>query len=395
MGSVLTRPSATGNFLSPSENPSAAMTDPTPAATNVAPGLPTAADTPPYSLPAAQKQPLLLDALNALSDWHAQHCPPYANMRQRLFGTAPATRREDLPWLPVRLFKTQDLVSSARSDIIKTLSSSGTTGQAVSRIYLDRETALRQTRVLTAIMASFLGKQRLPMVIIDSADLLKDRSRFNARAAGILGFSVFGRQHHYCLDADLNLQIDALQAFLAQHRGTPILAFGFTFVVWQRLLQAVIAQGRKLDFGPGSTLIHGGGWKRLQDQQVGNAHFKALLREHLGLERIYNYYGMVEQVGSIFMECEHGHLHAPVFADVIVRDPITLEPLPPGREGALQVLSTLPVSYPGHSLLTEDLGVLHGEDDCPCGRLGRHFSVLGRLPQAELRGCSDTRAIPA
>lgn len=374
------------------------MTALTPAQTDAAqlyPGLSIALDTPPYNLSAAQKQPLLLDALNALTEWHSAHCLPYANMCQRMFGTAPATSRETLPWLPVRLFKTQDLVSSERSQIIKTLTSSGTTGQAVSRIYLDRETSLRQTRVLTAIMASFLGKQRLPMVIVDSADLLKDRSRFNARAAGILGFSVFGRQHHYCLDADLNLQVAALQDFLTQHRGTPILAFGFTFVVWQRLLQAVIAQGHKLDFGAGSTLIHGGGWKRLQDQQVDNDTFKALLREHLGIERIYNYYGMVEQVGSIFMECEHGHLHAPVFADVIVRDPLTLEPLSPGREGAVQVLSALPVSYPGHSLLTEDLGVLHGEDDCPCGRQGRHFSVLGRLPQAELRGCSDTRAVPA
>lgn len=352
-------------------------------------------DISPYSVSSLQKQPQLLNVLNALSTWHTQHCQPYANMRQRMFGTEPATCREAVPWLPVRMFKTQELISTEPSAIIKTLTSSGTTGQAVSRIYLDRETSLRQTRALTAIMVSFLGKQRLPMVIVDSAELLKDRSRFNARAAGILGFSVFGRQHHYCLDANLDLQVDALQKFLAQHRGTPILVFGFTFLVWQRLLQAVIAQGRKLDFGPGSTLIHGGGWKRLQDQQVDNATFKALLREHLGLERIFNYYGMVEQVGSIFMECEHGYLHAPAFADVIVRDPLTLEPLPPGREGAVQVLSALPISYPGHSLLTEDLGVLHGEDDCPCGRHGRYFSVLGRLPQAELRGCSDSRTIPA
>lgn len=359
------------------------------------PGLAIGLDAPPYQLTAAQKQPLLLSALNALTEWHVQRCPPYAHARARMFASGAATCREELPWLPVRLFKTQELASAEPAQIIKTLTSSGTTGQAVSRIYLDRETSLRQTRVLTTIMASFLGRQRWPMVIVDSADLLKDRSKFNARAAGILGFSVFGRQHHYCLDEHLDVQIDQLEAFLAKHRGTPILVFGFTFVVWQRLLQAMMARGRRLDFGPGSTLIHGGGWKRLQDQQVDNATFKALLKAHLGLERVFNYYGMVEQVGSIFMECEHGHLHAPMFADVIVRDAITLEPLPPGREGVVQVLSALPVSYPGHALLTEDLGVLHGEDDCPCGRMGRHFSVLGRLPQVELRGCSDTRAIPA
>ena len=62
----------------------------------------------------------------------------------------------------------------------------------------------------------------------------------------------------------------------------------------------------------------------------------------------------------------------------------------PGEEGVLQVLSPLPRSYPGHSLLTEDLGVLLGEDDCPCGRKGKYFKVTGRVPRAEVRGCSDT-----
>jgi len=58
----------------------------------------------------------------------------------------------------------------------------------------------------------------------------------------------------------------------------------------------------------------------------------------------------------------------------------------------IQVLSVLPRSYPGHSLLTEDVGALLGEDDCPCGRLGRTLRVDGRLKSAEPRGCSDTHA---
>lgn len=348
----------------------------------------------PYAMPAAEKQPRLVAALQALTEWHSLRCLPYAHMRERLFSAEPAGSREDLPYLPVRLFKTMDLLSVERSQVLKTLTSSGTTGQAVSKIYLDRETSVRQTKVLAAIMSAFLGRQRLPMVIVDSADLLKDRTRFNARAAGILGFSVFGRSHHYCLDDQLQVQREALEEFLAQQRGSPILAFGFTAVVWQGLLQAVERSGRPMSFGPGSILIHGGGWKRLHDQRVDNATFKSRLRSHLGIERVFNYYGMVEQVGSIFMECEHGHLHAPVFADVIVRDPVTLEPQADGQSGVVQVLSALPVSYPGHSLLTEDLGVVHGEDDCPCGRKGRYFSVLGRLPQVEMRGCSDTRSMP-
>ena len=347
----------------------------------------------PFGLRAWEKQALLCSTLNELSTWHSERCLPYRQMRARMFASGPARTREEVPYLPVRLFKTLELASIPKNEIIKTLTSSGTTGQAVSRIFLNRETSIRQTRVLTAIMASFLGKKRLPMVIVDSPGLMKDRTRFNARAAGILGFSVFGRNHHYCLDDQLALNADGLHAFLEQHRDTPVLAFGFTFVVWQGLLQEAKRTGRKFDFGTGSTLIHGGGWKRLTDQQVDNDTFKQGLREQLGIDKIFNYYGMVEQVGSIFIECERGHLHAPVFADVIVRDTLTLEPLPPGQPGVIQVLSALPTSYPGHSLLTEDMGILHGEDDCPCGRAGRHFSVTGRLPQVEMRGCSDTRVM--
>lgn len=357
-----------------------------------APGLPFDLSQP-YGLRAADKRTMLLQALNELTQWHREHGAPYRQMVDRLFPPAGARTLDTVPYLPVRLFKTLDLQSAPKSAIVKTLTSSGTTGQAVSRIYLDRETSMRQTRVLAAIMAAFLGKQRLPMVVVDSPDLLKDRTRFNARAAGILGFSVFGRSHFHCLDKDLQLDPDGLEAFLEKFRPDRVLAFGFTFVVWQGLYQGALKAGRRFDFGPGSTLIHGGGWKRLQDQQVSNAEFKRRLREQLGIDRVFNYYGMVEQVGSIFMECEHGHLHSPVFADIVVRDPHTLAPLPAGKPGAIQVLSALPLSYPGHSLLTEDMGVWHGEDDCPCGRPGRYFSVTGRLPQVEMRGCSDTRVM--
>jgi phenylacetate-coenzyme A ligase PaaK-like adenylate-forming protein len=348
----------------------------------------------PYGLDKADKQALLLNTLNALTQWHQQQCEPYRNILAGIFKKNAAQKLEDLPFVPVRLFKSLDLASVKKEDIIKTLTSSGTTGQAVSKIYLDRETSIRQTRVLAAIMVAFLGAQRLPMVIVDSSDLLKDRTRFNARSAGILGFSVFGRQHHYCLDDKLELKLEDLQDFLNKHQDVPILMFGFTYVVWQGLYQGALKARKKLNFGKNSTLIHGGGWKKLIDQQVSNEAFKKKLKEQLGIERVFNYYGMVEQVGSIFMECEIGHLHSPVFADIIVRDPITLEPRPFGQPGVLEVLSALPLSYPGHVLLTEDMGVIHGEDDCLCGRLGKYFSISGRLPNVEMRGCSDTRTMP-
>lgn len=350
----------------------------------------------PFGQPATDKQPALLAGLNALTHHHRSYCPPYARMASAVFGPdRDAATIADVPWLPVQVFKRADLASVPRPAIVKTLLSSGTSGQAASRIYLDAETAASQSRALVHIAGEFLGKGRMPMVIVDDASFLKDRARFNARAAGILGFSTLGRDHLYLLDADLKADWGALSAYVERHRDTPILLFGFTFIVWQSLVEAARAEGVEIPFPQGSVLIHGGGWKRLEDRKVSAEAFKAALADTFGIARVHNYYGMVEQVGSIYFECEHGWLHAPAYSDVLVRDTATLEPLPAGKEGLIQVLSLLPRSYPGHSLLTEDLGTVGGEDDCPCGRMGRYFKIHGRLKNVEMRGCSDTRTVPA
>jgi Acyl-protein synthetase, LuxE len=352
--------------------------------------------SPPFGLDRAAKLPAMLTGLTALTRHHRAGNPAYRKMIDLVFGGARrADGLPDLPWLPVRLFKMMDLVSVPRDKIVKQLVSSGTTGQAVSRVYIDAETASLQSRALSRIAVEFIGRQRLPMIIADENSFLGDRSHLNARAAGIIGFAPFGRDHLYLLSEALEPDWGKLEAFLAKHADAPILMFGFTFIVWQSLVERARAAGLSFRFPPGSLLVHGGGWKRLVERQISKDAFKAALQQTFGLSRIHNYYGMVEQVGSIFFECEHGYLHTPSFADLIVRNPVTLEPSPFGEEGLIQVFSLLPRSYPGHSLLTEDLGTILGEDDCPCGRRGKHFCVSGRIKDVEIRGCSDTRPVPA
>ncbi len=160
-------------------------------------------------------------------------------------------------------------------------------------------------------------------------------------------------------------------------------------MVWQYLFTRIA--DLRFDLSNG-ILLHSGGWKKLEQMAVTNDEFKRRFRHATGLNKIFNFYGMVEQVGSVFVEGEDGYLYPPNFADVIIRDPATWQEAPVGTPGVIQVVSLLPRSYPGHSLLTEDLGVMHGIDDSTCGRMGKRFSVLGRVPRAELRGCSDTHA---
>lgn len=354
-----------------------------------------ALEQPPFSIAGDLKSAGLLDGLKALTRHHVQGSDAYRRIVEAMFPRSDsASALHELPWLPVQIFKRLELASVPRDRIVRTLTSSGTSGQMPSRILLDRETANAQTRALVRIAGDFLGKARRPMVIVDDNSFLQDRARFNARAAGILGFSTLGRDHFYLLDSALRPDWDALGAYLDRQGDTPILLFGFTFIVWQQFIEAARAEGVSIRFPAGSALIHGGGWKRLAERAVSEQAFKEALAETFGIDRVHNYYGMVEQVGSIYFECEQGRLHAPAYSDIVIRDPKTLEPLPIGGTGLIQVLSLLPHSYPGHSLLTEDLGTVQGVDDCPCGRLGRYFKVHGRLKNVEMRGCSDTRATP-
>jgi len=350
--------------------------------------------TSPFAEKQAEKTQRLFAALSLLTQQHAKACEAYSNMLSALHPNWQSTRTMDaLPWLPVGLFKRVKLASVPETEIVRELRSSGTTGSTPSRIFLDRATATRQSHALASIVTDFIGRERMPMLIIDQSDLLSNKTALGARGAAVLGFSTFGRAHTYALQPDMSIDWAKIEAFLGQYAERPVLLFGFTYIVWQYLLEAAAKQGRHLQFPKGSRLIHGGGWKRLAERKISKEQFKQTIRGSLGIDFVHDYYGMAEQVGSIFMECEHGRLHVPAYAEAIVRDPLTLQPLPYGELGVIQVLSELPTSYPGHSLLTEDIGALLGEDDCLCGRLGRTLRVDGRLPRAELRGCSDTRVV--
>jgi hypothetical protein len=344
-----------------------------------------------FSIAQATKQSRLLPEFVRLTEHHRQNCAEYGRILAAT-GRPEGTQLrslEDVPFLPVSLFKSHLIKSIPDEAVSAMMTSSGTTGQAVSRIALDRETAGLQTKALASVLGHELGKQRLPMLIVDSQTTIKDPRLISARGAGILGLMRFGRDHTFLLDSDMNPDPAVLDNFLNRYSSAPFLVFGFTFMVWKYLFELV--RDRSVDLSNG-IMIHSGGWKKLTEFAVDNSTFRAEFDKRCGLKRIYNFYGMVEQMGSIFLEGDDGLLYAPNFVDVIVRDPITLAPVPRGHQGLVQVLSLVPRSYPGHSLLTEDIGVIEAVDSGIAGRQGSGLRIVGRAPKTELRGCSDTHA---
>ncbi|WP_434309623.1 acyl-protein synthetase [Hominifimenecus sp. rT4P-3] len=346
----------------------------------------------PYSLNREEKKKLLTGELLALTEYHRQHCEPYRKMLDAMgYQKDQIHSFYDLPFYPVRMFKEADLLSIPKEQVFKTMTSSGTTGQAVSKIYLDKETALVQQKVMIKILGDYLGKKRIPMLVIDSPAVVKNRQLFTARGAAIIGLNIIASETKYVLNEDMSLNYEVLRQFMEKHQGEKFLIFGFTFMVWQHFYQELKKSGESFDMAE-AFLMTGGGWKKLESEAISREDFKKCFQELCGIHHFLDHYGMVEQTGCIYAECECGHLHASIYSDIIPRRPNDFSVCDIGEKGILQVVSVLPHSYPGHSLLTEDEGLILGEDDCPCGRKGKYVKILGRIKSAELRGCSDTYA---
>ena len=80
-------------------------------------------------------------------------------------------------------------------------------------------TAALQSKVLVRILQEFLGKQRLPMLLIEQPALIQNRSGFSARGAGALGLSFLGRDHHYALDEQMQPNWPVIEAFCASEHS--------------------------------------------------------------------------------------------------------------------------------------------------------------------------------
>ena len=150
----------------------------------------------PYSLNKIEKSNFLNEYLHFLHDHHYTSSENYKKIIDSIkfsFNESKFNYKK-LPFLPVRLFKMHSLKSIHDGDVVKTMTSSGTSGQQVSKIYLDKETSLNQTKAMTRIVSDFIGTKRAPMIIIDSLSVLKIYICF-LQEAGILGFSMFASKN--------------------------------------------------------------------------------------------------------------------------------------------------------------------------------------------------------
>lgn len=353
----------------------------------------------PYSLKSSEKNELFLKSVKQSLQYHYNNCSEYKQYcMKKNFDPFASYNLESIPYLPVDIFKKLNLISVPETEIIRTVRSSSTTGNQPSVIHLDKTTINRQMVALNSIMRNFLGKNKLDFLIIDSNTTIKtDHQNLSSRGSAIRGMLIFARKFGCLLNDRLQLDYEMLKNAINDIDTNNTCVFGFTWLIHQIVsnnenkdeINHLLSKLQK------PIILHIGGWKKLKDISVDKKQFNERMAKffHTSSERIIDFYGMTEQLGTVYPDCSQGYKHVSLYSEILIRDIHDQKVLPIGKSGFIQLISPLPRSYPGVSILTDDIGEIIGNDDCPCGRKGKYFVFRTRSELADPKGCGDTLAI--
>lgn len=344
-----------------------------------------------------QTEALFLKALQEELIFHYEHNDMYRQFCNRK-GFDPHAELNDIKQIPpvaVSVFKNlgYGLASVPKEDIKLRLQSSATSGTP-STVVVDKITSKRQAKAMVKVMQEFIGKDRKPFLVMDIDPRSEFRSLLGARFAAITGYLNFASKSGFFLKAKNGVSyfdIDAIKEYLTTiPSDQPVVVFGFTYIMYSNVLKAILAKGEKIQLPKGSKIIHIGGWKKLEAEKVEKNLFNQQLADGFGIDPtdVIDIYGFTEQMGLNYPDCPCGCKHTSAYVNVLVRDVVTREVLPAGKEGMMEFVTPIPHSYPGNVVLTDDMGIIE-KDPCPYGRPGTRFRITGRMKKAEVRGCGD------
>lgn len=268
-------------------------------------------------------------------------------------------------FLPIEAFKQIPVTTFSPEEAEKVFESSGTGGGVRSRHYV-RDLSIYERAIFVQFAAEFgtgpfLFASCLPGYIgqgnasslLHMVDFLM--SRFGAEGSGSV------------LDAPERLQ---RLSDRSRDEAVSLIVFGAAFGLLDLMETASFSL-------PSNAIVIETGGMKTHRREIARATLHRRLKEGFGVASVRSEYGMCELLSSCYSR-QGDVFHPPPWMRFRVVDPAyPFESLEEGREGALAVLD-LANAYSASAVLTQDRAVQCGDG----------FAVLGRLENAELRGCN-------
>ena len=290
----------------------------------------------------------------------AEQCAPYREYIERMGVNPHAVQRiEEIPFLPIRLFKTHEVYCGEEApEVIFT--SSATTGMTPSRHPM-ASLALYE-RAFTEAFRRFYGEPSewslyglLPNYLQRKGSSLVYMADRLIQACGSGGFYL---DEYERLIADL------------ESDPKPKILLGVSYALWDLAER----YAPKLQ----NTIVMETGGMKGHREELPKEAFHKILCEAFGVEQIHSEYGMAELTSQAYSKGEN-RFYCPAWMRVAVRDvndPLDVR-FEAGR-GGLNIIDL--ANYHSCSFLqTEDVARRYADGS---------FEVEGRIDHSEIRGCN-------
>ncbi|MDE6140439.1 MAG: acyltransferase [Alistipes sp.] len=292
--------------------------------------------------------------------FQAERCAPYAEWL-RLTGCDPQSvlRVEDIPMLPIELFKSHDVYCGGQPPE-KVFTSSNTGGCVASRHMMSSLAHYR--RAFTESFRRFYGEPRewsiyglLPNYLErEGSSLVYMVDRLMA-AAGSGGFFLH----------DYPALIRALE-----NDPKPKILLGVSYALWELAEQ----------YAPRlhDTVVMETGGMKGRREELPKSEFHKILCDAFGVDAIHSEYGMAELTSQAYSSGE-GVFASPPWVRVLLRDiNDPTERLAAGVRGGVDIIDLSNV-WSCAFIATQDTGRLLAD--------GR-FTIEGRIAGSDIRGCN-------
>jgi anaerobic magnesium-protoporphyrin IX monomethyl ester cyclase len=313
---------------------------------------------------------------------------PYRRFCERR-GIRPKTVAtwDDIPAVPSTAFREVSMISFPKEEIVRTMTSSGTSKGKPSLIHFN-EIGLRFWHLgPQAASRRFLfpdGVRHRSLLLIPSETTAPTLAIASGMPNLVKNHSL--GEPEYFIDAG-GLRLEALVTRLRELEGSgePVALVGATFG-FVHFFDYCLKQHLRFELGNG-RLCDGGGFKG-RSREMKKDEFYAQAREILGIptDRMVNALGLCEvsnvYFDNVLVDRDNAAIRArfkkvPPWCRVVIVDPETLRPVPRGQTGLIRHYSLTNLSTV-IAVQTDDLGV----------EVGDGFEILGRAQGAEAKGCS-------
>ena len=349
-----------------------------------------------YNLRSADN--IFINAMKANVDFHTQSCPEYRAVLENLGFNKNALHSIDdlskIPPLPTSYLKNTTLLSKPYKRFLIKTTSSGTGGRKTLSGF-DASSGLCGLIMVLKVFRfhKMLSLRRTNYIILGYQP---DKSNQTAMAKALKAITLLApaKKVEYALafkdgEYQINTEglIDAIIKFGKQNR--PVRIIGFPAYL-KMFLDELDERNIKMELHKNSKIMVGGGWKALFSDEISKDELIGMANHTLGVRRenFKDHFSTAEHPIN-YVSCANNHFHVPVFSRVIIRDVRTLEPVPFGTPGLLNLATPLLSSVPYGSIMTDDIAVMKDGAECGCGVRSPYFELIGRVGLASIKTCAQ------